>query len=582
MRDAAWVRIVAGVGFGLTILLGLASDGVHHDDDLTHFLMARWAAWFPEYLLQLWARPGFTLPHAAVAWIGSPQTAWHLCRVLSAAVTLVSMLLAVGVARRLGVRSGAVVAAACYAPPLACVLGATTLTENVAGLYLIGAVALLARGRRTTASAVFSAALVTRYDLLVLVPVWWAALLGSGLSRARGRQPPPRTSADRGRIWGSVPAACALSLWAPAAHQVLLWLLLDVEGWRIFARPMGSTDHPAAGLLAFVPHALHAVPPVITAAALLGGARLVRAGRWLVPALVGVFALAHLLLRAGGLFASGGYGRFLIAVAPLTAILISAGLTVPRNRRRWSLGTSSRTAADHLSPPYWGALAAVWLIGGLALYVEASAGRIRLRADLIAAVPMAAIALAGVCVLAGRSPRATRWGERRGRRRPEFRRAAAGIMALTWAVHFAAVVRPLRPNEGARHVQAAIGWIAAEGLASRPLLATSPWAAYYRGWVEHPRIRKGPRLAASMPVGSLILWDAVYAPNNYHRLPLATFRDDPAYRLLRAWPADATPAIRLFEKTARTPMPADEPAPYPPDLLGTLEPRGSYYVQPHR
>ena len=70
-----------------TILLGLLSNGVHHDDDLTHFLMARWTRWFPVYLLNVWGRPGATIPLAAVAWIGDTDTAWHACRLLSAVVS---------------------------------------------------------------------------------------------------------------------------------------------------------------------------------------------------------------------------------------------------------------------------------------------------------------------------------------------------------------------------------------------------------------------------------------------------------------------------------------------------------------
>ena len=47
--------------FLLTAVLGIFSNGVHHDDDLTHFLMARWSAWFPSYLLHVWGRPALTI-----------------------------------------------------------------------------------------------------------------------------------------------------------------------------------------------------------------------------------------------------------------------------------------------------------------------------------------------------------------------------------------------------------------------------------------------------------------------------------------------------------------------------------------
>jgi hypothetical protein len=52
---AAWAAV--GLFFLLTAVLGLMSDGVHHDDDLMHLLMARWARWFPQYLLHGGGRP---------------------------------------------------------------------------------------------------------------------------------------------------------------------------------------------------------------------------------------------------------------------------------------------------------------------------------------------------------------------------------------------------------------------------------------------------------------------------------------------------------------------------------------------
>src|SRR5438552_3288391 len=100
-----------------TILLGLLSNGVHHDDDLTHFLMARWVRWFPVYLLHVWGRPGATIPMAAVAWIGDPAIGWHACRILSALVTAASAYLAARLAQRRGIGPPWLVVAACYLQP---------------------------------------------------------------------------------------------------------------------------------------------------------------------------------------------------------------------------------------------------------------------------------------------------------------------------------------------------------------------------------------------------------------------------------------------------------------------------------
>src|SRR5262245_8867837 len=103
LTDFRAAQLLLAGCFLATAALGLASDGVYHDDDLTHFLMARWARWFPGYLLHIWGRPGFTIPVAAVAWVNNTTTAWQLARLLSACVTAGSTLIAVHVASDLGI-----------------------------------------------------------------------------------------------------------------------------------------------------------------------------------------------------------------------------------------------------------------------------------------------------------------------------------------------------------------------------------------------------------------------------------------------------------------------------------------------
>src|SRR5512136_252393 len=61
-----------------TAAVALASNGAYHDDDLKHFLFARWVRFDPQYLAHVWGRPGFTLLYALPAQLG-----WPTCRLLS-------------------------------------------------------------------------------------------------------------------------------------------------------------------------------------------------------------------------------------------------------------------------------------------------------------------------------------------------------------------------------------------------------------------------------------------------------------------------------------------------------------------
>ncbi|OQZ05889.1 MAG: hypothetical protein B6D36_07795, partial [Planctomycetes bacterium UTPLA1] len=180
-----WLALTLGAFFLLTAALGLASRGVYQDDDLTHFLFARWAGWFPSYLLHVWGRPGLTIPLFAVSWLPDIDTAWHGARLLSAVATAASALIAARLAMRLGVARPWLVVVLCYAQPLASVLATTTLTENFAGLYLVAAAALLQTKRVVSGSVMFSLLLVTRHEAAALLPVWMVGVWMAGGGTAR-------------------------------------------------------------------------------------------------------------------------------------------------------------------------------------------------------------------------------------------------------------------------------------------------------------------------------------------------------------------------------------------------------------
>jgi hypothetical protein len=532
--------------FALTLLLGFLSDGAYHDDDLAHFLIARWARWFPEYLLHIWGRPGATIPLAAVAWIGDAETGWHVARALSAGVTAAASLVAAGVARRLGLRHAWLVVLLCYLQPLNAMLAGTSLTENFAALYLVAAVALLLRGRVVAASVGFSAVLVSRHETLVLLPVWWLAL-----------------AATHGRVRPRLLAGI-ISLWAPVLHNLLFRLLFQRWPVEAFFQPRGSTEYLPTEPLAYVPYALEAVPAVIAGLAIIGGADLVRR-RPLIPALAGMFFLTHGAIRALGVFASGGYGRFMVTVAPLVAILAAVGLEDFAARVR-----QGRSARGH-----WLVFGAVWLIGLVAFEVERHAGRIAIGDGWsVWAMRGATAVVLTVLAAAWATPR---------KRAGMMLKTAAAVLALTCTVQWACIVRPLRLRPDVLAVRRVVTWLDESGMLDAPIFAPNPWFAYFLGLVEYPRAHKDARLLASMPVGAIVIWDSTYSGSDFHSLALARLLNSGEYRLLRKFAGEGPGAIELyvFRKVVETPVPTDSAPSYPIDLISVESPHvGVYYFRP--
>lgn len=550
--DRRAAQIVALIGLGVTLVLGLLSDGVHHDDDVAHFLMARWVGRFPEYLLHFWGRPGFTVPHAALAWIGAPATAWHLCRALSALLTFATVRLAIGIAERLTIRPLWVVALAYYAQPYATLLACTTLTETCAAFYVVTAVALFQRRRFVWAATMMSLAFVTRWDTLAIAPVWALGLVAawyfeSSLRRSR---------------WGLL--SPLLLAWGPLTLALLLRYVVGVDVTRAFLAPHGSTQYTADSLLAYVPHALLAIPPLIMIYALIGWPR--SRGNLTGPLIAtsaAVFVLAHVVLFGRGLYASGGFARFQVTIAPLIAILAAAG---------WQR-CHARRADGSRSQAFWIAALAVMLVGLAAFWLECRAGRIVIRNEWVRqAVVGAALVIIAWCA----APLLIR----RGYWHTRLAGVAVAVLGIGLAVQWAGVVRPLRLRTEPRQVRDILAWIDAHGLANRPCFAATPWVAYYRDWAESPRVHKGPRLVASMPVGTLVLWDGLYCPSDFHRLQLEDFVANPAYRELGRWgrATGTQPSFVLFEKLANTPIPEADPPSYPLDIMATEAPGGWYYL----
>jgi len=556
-----------------TILLGLASNGVHHDDDLTHYLMARWSRWFPGYLLHVWGRPGATIPMAAVAWIGDTDVAWRICRILSACVTAATAWMAAVLAVRKGIGPAWGVVLLFYVQPFALMLAATTLTENYLAFYLIAAVLLLDKGRPIAASIVFSLSLLSRHETLVLLPVWWAGVIWNSEYRiANCELKTDSIDGERPRfslfaIRHSTFAACAAALWAPVVHNVLHFAVFDKWPVAMFLAPKGSTEYVATSPLGYVPSALQAIPPAVFTFAMVGGLVMIRRRIWLIPAIAGTFVAAHCAITALGVFASGGYPRFMAGIAPFVAILAARGIQQ----------VHSRTGNTRWTRTFWLTLTGVLLVGWLGLEIERRAGRIPLPHPMMLEIRMVLGVLVVIC-----TTQAAQWPNSIAR----MRKSAIALIAVVTLLQTAVWMRPLRLKTAQRQVRDVAVWIRGNHLADRPIFATSAWLPYFMGLVENPRVLKSRRLLAAMPVGTLVLWDSKYSESDYHGVKLSALEADRAhYRQITTFEPDPIDprSIRLclFEKIAETPIPSDPDRPYPPSTSADLNViHTSYYIVP--
>ncbi len=537
--------LLIATGLLVTIALGLFSDGVHHDDDLTHFMFARWAWTHPAYLVHHWGRAGFTVPMALVAGIGDRATAWHLARMLLAIITAATVWLAADYGRRAKLSHYWAIVPLCYLQPLVLRLAYTTLTETFMAFYLMLAAWLAQRAKYRRASLVFSLALLCRHETIVLLPVWIGYLL---LQR--------RVSMRR-RI-----SAMALALWAPIVQNVLHFVAFGVWPISAFFAPSGSTEYVATSPTAYIPNIIWASTIAVVALFVVGCTSLRNRALLLPASLVAVFAATHLTVKWLGVFASGGFARFMVGVAPLMAVVACSGLAaVVRDLKARNDRRMHATALVLLTSA--AALVACW--------VEARAGRIglgKLPSSWILYLSISLLVITFACLIV-RKPRS------------KLTAAIAGLSLVTILslAQFAAMTRPLRLQSEHLAVKELVDKLDELGMAERPILAANPWVAWFAGHVEAPNAHKDATMVATMPVGGLVVWDSIYSESDFHGLTASWLSESVGVLEVPKLKHEGDRVIlRVFEKVGPVTMPKRF-QPYPsPMTLGRDRADWPFYV----
>lgn len=508
----AWAALLAGAA--VATVMAVLSDGTYHDDDLTHYLIARWAWNWPEYLLNDWGRPGFTVLYFLPAGAG-----WFAARLMSVAVTTVTAWLAYDIARRQRVPLAALVPLLFWLQPMAFLFSYTTLTEPALALYLTLGTWLYLRRHFALSCAVISLCMITRHEGVLFLGVWGLVMLWQRRS-------------PREWLWLA---------WAPLAHNLLNWIILGrVPSLQRYGEAVPTTEYGAGGwLFMFAQWPLAAGFGIVLLAVVgvFSYARRPGAGPWLIGG--GLYLLAHTIVYRFGLFASGGYARFLEPLAPLVAVCAAEG--VAQLVAGWRRANRRLSVARSLA-----AIALCCLLIRIGLPVHHLA---EFAPALVGATAVLAGGLAAAALLYGRPARY----------------AAAltlvGIASVVVAQIYAGsrtpvpynFYTPLRLPPEARSLMAARE--AAEpyrGPETR-VASANTWVAALFGFSKPPDTRAGPAKLEHLAPGDLFIWDGKYAPTDAHGMPLAEIRARPDFvELASGGGQGATPFWVIFQKRGVT------------------------------
>jgi hypothetical protein len=396
-------RAVVAVGAALLALSAALAPQAPIHDAWTHYQHLREASGDARWLLDPWDRPGFTLLYAAPA-----ALSWTAARLTSAAIAALAIAATIRAARAFGLATPWAAGVLLLAQHDFFGQGSSTMTELPFAAALAVALVGWAEGRPWIAAAGLAWGAVTRPEGPLFAAIGAAGLL------VRHRRPGP-------------PALALAALPAYAAAGSLAWgdplWILNASPYRGLVGLRLEWDGLPGG---FFLEALRRGQPPVELALLAAGVAAVAAAREgparrLRPLLAPVAASFLLLtfLRIGE-DDSWLESRYLVAIAPVLALLAAAGLDAALER------------FPRLAPPALLAAAALGAAGTLSWHWRAS-GAWR-------AGPAAAHALAyGLAVAAA----AALW---LARRRVRARAALAALLVLPLAASPPGAYGNLRPR----------------------------------------------------------------------------------------------------------------------------------------
>lgn len=304
-RGLYWAVFIAGLA--LMVSVWARSSGTPVDDEVTHVIAAR-AVWnFPPLVLDIWMRVANTVIWAVPSLFG--LTGMRLFTVI---LSVATVLLTTDTAQRLGVRWLFLIPLMLFFQTWYIMLGFPASKSVPFMFYMVLGTFFWVRDRYGMASLAFGLLPLSRHEGILLAGLWFVYMLYR-------------------REWRA-----ALLVWLPTALYNLIFLVwlqpasLDGLPFAIYLRPQGSTGGyygSSGSFFYFVPQVIAAVGIPISVFALCGMPAMLRNGaKALILVPPAVYFLIHTLIYLFGLFDSGGYLMFLLAMAPAFAILAALGV----------------------------------------------------------------------------------------------------------------------------------------------------------------------------------------------------------------------------------------------------------------
>ena len=305
------LALMASVG----VLVILLFPGSPEQDTDYHFLMARTVWVDPSYLVNVWARPLFTTLFAPVALLG-----YTAARLFALAISLVVAWQTCRLARDLELPRPWLVIPILLGQPAFFELFTELFTETVFALVFVLAVRCHLSGR-TKAGMLMASLLPLARPEGAFLCILWGGLVLVQTGSASDYMPLSR------RVISRIPSALVLAsgvvIWWLAALVITKDPLFILHNWPATWR---KEMYGHGTFFSYAERASEFVGGLFIVPCVVGLFYQWRSSRWVLMTFSFLlFFLLHSIFRKFGLFGEAGYPRYMVSVAPATAVLTLQG-----------------------------------------------------------------------------------------------------------------------------------------------------------------------------------------------------------------------------------------------------------------
>jgi hypothetical protein len=536
---------------GILTLWLILTRGRWEEDESKHFLIARyaWTDW--RLLLDVWGRPGYTIPASLFAMMGH----YRWVQIFSALAVYLCCMGALRGGRILNMPLPSLAAVIMIAQPIVLRVGTGAYTEPVFAACLVWGLVFWMEKRFFLSAFLFGWLALTRLEGTLMLPLF-IILLAHSCSRCLLRAPSPElwSVGDRSGCEGrTIASATERRVFLPILIlflPLLLWaglaaLFSGNPFWLAHAVPYRLQQYGELGGYPgyYMRELIELLGPVLFSLAIIGGISLLHYSKgwaWVITAIY-----YYLIQEMSFTFAYGsaGYARFLAGMSPILSVMALAGLVeiigmcqrCQRLRRRaLQLGFILIVAI------------AIYIAPGFRKRALASAAGFIVGTSIVLLIPMSK----------GANASDANDNSRSKMKDAEISLSSVAYLILILSIftYTALRARPVRMQPLDRSCQdlAKVARKKLQKATWRPRLCSSLYQFYERVGVNPFDPSQAPSYFDKNNIqaaenGILILWDDFFGTNLYHVSP-EIFQDVRRFELIAVSRHVNRPELRLYRK----------------------------------